>query len=94
VKWRAGLEHLKGLTQLRELSLNGTQVTDAGLEHLKGLSELETLSLDDKRVTDAAPAALAELPDYPMVLTVAVAIPCSWLAVNLQQAKKQKTAVE
>ncbi|MCP5111741.1 MAG: hypothetical protein GY953_13000, partial [bacterium] len=30
-----GLEHLKGLTQLGWLHLNGTEVTDAGLEHLK-----------------------------------------------------------
>ena len=37
----AGLEHLKGLTQLQGLSLSGTQVTDAGLEHLKGLTQLQ-----------------------------------------------------
>jgi hypothetical protein len=30
----AGLEHLKGLTQLQELDLASTQVTDAGLENL------------------------------------------------------------
>ena len=39
----AGLEHLKGLTQLRELNLNDTQVTDAGLEHLKGLTQLQSV---------------------------------------------------
>jgi len=34
----AGLEHLKGLTNLLSLTLNGCyEVTDAGLEHLKGL---------------------------------------------------------
>ena len=34
----AGLEHLKGLTQLQRLACGDTQVTDAGLEHLKGLT--------------------------------------------------------
>lgn len=36
----AGLQCLKGLTQLPNLSLDNTQVTDSGLEHLMGLSEL------------------------------------------------------
>ena len=37
-----GLEHLKGLNQLRELDLGRTRVTDAGLRHLKGLNRLRT----------------------------------------------------
>jgi len=44
--------HLKGLTQLRVLVLNGTKVTDAGLEHLKGLTQLKTLQLWNTKVTD------------------------------------------
>ena len=48
-----GLERLKGLTQLEELCLNSTKVTDAGLEHLKGLTRLQVLQLDDTPVTDA-----------------------------------------
>ena len=43
----AGLEHLKGLTQLRVLNLANTKVTDAGLEHLKGLTQLRMLYLDE-----------------------------------------------
>ena len=39
----AGLEHLKGLTQLQRLDLRGTKVSDAGLEHLKGLTQLQRL---------------------------------------------------
>jgi hypothetical protein len=31
----AGLVHLKGLTKLIELALNGTQVTDTGVEELE-----------------------------------------------------------
>jgi hypothetical protein len=43
----AGLEHLKGLTALQELSLWRTPVTDAGLQHLKGLTGLRVLCLCD-----------------------------------------------
>jgi hypothetical protein len=31
----AGLEHLKGLTQLQQLHLDGTKITDAGVKKLK-----------------------------------------------------------
>jgi hypothetical protein len=48
----ASLEHLKGLTQLKKLDLQCSQITDAGLEHLTGLSRLETLDLYDTRITD------------------------------------------
>ena len=50
----AGGEHLKGLIQLQQLSLDNTQVTDAGLEHLKGLTQLQTLFFDSTKVTDVA----------------------------------------
>jgi hypothetical protein len=49
----AGLERLKGFTQLQTLFLGNTQVTDAGLEHLKGLTQLQYLLLDNSQVTDA-----------------------------------------
>jgi hypothetical protein len=49
----AGLEHLKGLTQLQTLLLDNTAVTDAGLEHLKGLTQLKSLHLGGTKVTDA-----------------------------------------
>ena len=49
----AGLEHLKGLTQLQWLCLSNTQVTDGGLAHLKGLTQLQNLLLDNTQVTDA-----------------------------------------
>jgi len=48
-----GLVHLKGLTKLERLYLDGTKVTDAGLDHVKGLTSLKMLSLHDTRVTDA-----------------------------------------
>jgi len=50
----AGLETLKGLTNLRELHLWSTDVTDSGLVHLERLTKLQSLSLDGcQRVTDA-----------------------------------------
>jgi internalin A len=49
----AELDHLRGLTQLRQLFLHSTQVTDAGLEHLRRLSKLELLALDGTQLTDA-----------------------------------------
>jgi hypothetical protein len=39
----AGLENLKGLTQLRWLLLGDMAISDAGLEHLKGLTQLQLL---------------------------------------------------
>jgi RND family efflux transporter MFP subunit len=49
----AGLECLKGLSQLRSLSLHGVEVTDAGLQNLKGLTQLQSLDLERTKVTDA-----------------------------------------
>ncbi len=48
----AGLEHLKGLSELRVLILNGTRMSDAGLVHLKGLRDLTELYLDQTGVND------------------------------------------
>ena len=47
------LLHLKGLTNLKKLSLRSTKVTDAGLVHLKGLTNLQTLILSGTEVTEA-----------------------------------------
>ena len=60
----AGLEHLKGLTNLRVLGLGQTRVTDGGLEHLKVLTSLRTLDLSGARVTVAGVQELkAALPN-------------------------------
>lgn len=58
----AGLVHLKGLTKLEWLYLNGTQVGDAGLEHLTGLNNLTLLHLADTNVSDAGLDHLVSLP--------------------------------
>ena len=49
----AGLEHLKGLANLKTLFLADTQVTAAELEHLKGMTNLQTLYLAETQITDA-----------------------------------------
>ena len=48
----SALAHLAGLTQLQELDLSMTGVTDAGLKHLKGFPQLEVLHLSGSYVTD------------------------------------------
>lgn len=48
----AEMVHLRGLTGLQSIHLNGTLVTDAGLAHLKGLHRLKHLTLDGIQVTD------------------------------------------
>ena len=40
------------MTQLRELWLDGTQITDDGLVHLAGMSRLQWLSLGGTQITD------------------------------------------
>ena len=50
----AGLEHLKGMTNLEVLDLGYCRnITDAGLEHLKNLKNLQVLELNFTNVTDA-----------------------------------------
>ena len=48
----ADLVHLRGLTDLRNLSLSNGQITDAGMGNLEGLTKLSSLSLQFTRITD------------------------------------------
>jgi hypothetical protein len=57
----AGLEYLKGLSQLRVLDARISQFMGVGLEHLKAFDQLEELHLDDTQVTDADLVHLAGL---------------------------------
>ena len=56
----AGLAHLKDLTNLQYLSLEGCEnITDAGLVHLKNLTNLKDLSLAGcENITDSGVAEL------------------------------------
>ncbi len=56
----AGLEGLSGMTNLEELSLDGTKVTDAGLKSIAGMTRLLELTLGGN-ITDAGYAPLKAL---------------------------------
>ena len=56
-----GLGHLKGLSQLKSLDLEGNPVDDAGIANLRGLSQLQVLNLTGTRVTDAGLQYLTQL---------------------------------
>ena len=49
----SGLRHVRGLSNVQKMWLNGTKITDAGLKHLNGLSTLKELGLFETNVTDA-----------------------------------------
>jgi len=57
----AVIEHIKGLTKLKTLSLADNRITDAGVAKLANLSELESLDLDSTRITDAGLQSLVAL---------------------------------
>jgi hypothetical protein len=64
----AGLEHLKGLSDLRSLGLRSTMVSDAGLALLKGFISLQELDLGNTQVSDEGIAELqAALPGCNIV---------------------------
>ena len=54
-------EHLKWMIDLRQLSLNGANVTDAGLQNLAGLNKLEVLDLCNTKIGDSWRDSMPEL---------------------------------
>ena len=56
-----GLQHIAKLTNLAELDLSGTLVTDAGLVQLHALNTLRSLRLNETRITDAGLASLHDI---------------------------------
>jgi hypothetical protein len=58
----AGLAHLKGCTELKQLDLDETEVTSAGLKHLKGLLKLAKLHLRDTDVDDSGLEVIGAIP--------------------------------
>jgi hypothetical protein len=63
----AGMANLKGLTKLRVLYLNNTQVTDTGLVYLQGLTEVELLVLDTQVTEQGASELQKALPSAKIV---------------------------
>ena len=56
-----GLRHLKGLTQLAFLDLQGSAVSDRGIEHIARLTSLRSLDLSRTAVTDSGLPGLQSL---------------------------------
>ena len=71
-----GLESLKALPKLRELSLDSTGVTDAGAETLRSLTSLRNLNLYHTLVTEKGLQDLrTALPDCKIVFDRDSALP-------------------
>jgi len=79
------VRRLAGRTQLRVLSLAGTQVTDAGIAHLVDLYRLDHLNLRNTNITDAALVHLVELTNLRRLLLEGTAVTAAGVA-QLQQA--------
>ncbi len=54
--------YLAYLTEIQELDLSGTDLTDAGVKHLVGLKNLKVLDLERTGITDAGLKRLEGLP--------------------------------
>jgi hypothetical protein len=67
--YQALLGELKALTNLRELCIGFTKVTDQGIKELEALKGLEWLHLGSTEVTDAA---LRQLKGFKSLRTVIV----------------------
>jgi hypothetical protein len=57
-----GLKLLARSSHLRELNLNGTDITDVGLEHIKNLTQLQVLYLGCTKVTDSGLRYIGGMP--------------------------------
>lgn len=63
-----GLERLTGLSNLKELGLNGTGVTNKGLQHLSAFPKIQTLSLAVTGINDDGIDILIQLlPSLPLL---------------------------
>jgi Leucine-rich repeat (LRR) protein len=65
-RWKggaAGLDYLKGLTNLEVLWLYDSHITDEYLAHLSGLATIRTLDIVRTRITDAGFTWLKTLPN-------------------------------
>jgi Leucine Rich repeat len=63
----AGLAHLRGLTALETLHLDGSRVTDAGLDFLSAMNRLQELDIDGTPVGNEGIVKLKALPRLKQV---------------------------
>ena len=61
------LETIQKLGELRDLNLNGTDLTDDGLAKLAVLEKLQTLRLDETHITDTGLLPLETLEDLRLL---------------------------
>jgi hypothetical protein len=62
------LDDLAAMTQLEELSLYGTRITDDGIQKLKTLKNLRRLKINQSRVTsDGVRRLQKELPNCAII---------------------------
>ncbi|MBC8875975.1 MAG: hypothetical protein H8E44_41655 [Planctomycetes bacterium] len=62
------MEHLSGLSNLEELHLSHTQITNDELKHPEGLTGLEALDLQHTQVTEEGVKKLQEaLPNCEII---------------------------
>ena len=88
------IEHLKWMIDLKQLSLNGGNVTDAGLGHLGGLTKLEVLDLCNTKITDAWRDAMPELPKLAWLDLRGTKVTDSGLRKTAQPAEPQEPVFE
>ena len=78
------LVHIERMRTLRELHLNGTQVTGRGLKRLRGIP-LQMLVLYGPAITDEATEALAAFPDLRRLIIANTAVTDVGLANLLEK---------
>ncbi len=85
----AGLVHLTGLKQLRNVDLVETGITDAGLKTLGGIPQLRNVLIADTKITDRGLVELAKLPNLELLWLVQTAISDAGVA-SIQHLPKLK----
>jgi formylglycine-generating enzyme required for sulfatase activity/Leucine-rich repeat (LRR) protein len=69
-----GVAHLRGLANLRSLSLDGADLTDAALDHVQEMKSLRGLEISGAKITDKALERLAGLPELRAVAVLGCSI--------------------
>lgn len=86
----ATLLNLRELTEVKHLTLSGTEITDAGLSNLEPLTKLEVLWINAPKISDEGLAHLARLTQLRMLVIQPSQITDSGL-VHLQGLTRLKS---
>jgi internalin A len=94
----AGLVHLAGLKQLRNVRVVETGITDAGFKTLGGMPQLRNLQIAATEITDRGLAELAKLPNLELLWLANTSVTDAGVASiqhlpKLQQLNLSKTRV-